>query len=408
METSIQLTPPRANGAHLDMDDTFPSEATPLPPESEGHNIRSTWPWSLNNIYAGIAHYPPEAKRTLVAAFQWCTNDLHPMAKSEFAVRVGSKDNTIYKIFAGKYFHPDQREQRLQPSEKLIAAINEFLAQELKRFQSGTADLVITPTLKKITTLCDLARESKTIAYIEGPSHIGKTWAIEKHYKPLHDANTIFTRIPASGGATSLLRELAKSCGQSPNGGDLRGIFSSIISAVKKNPDTVWIFDEMSHLDHTYSKNAFFKIVEIIRDIHDLTKCSMVHIFTDISGFRRATSLELQQAWRRGPHKLILPSMPTIGDLTAIFAHHGLEFPAADLVVKTNYFDRTGKKQTIESIPREIIRTVAQDEALLAITERIRYAKTLARKAAGPLTWSHFVTAHLLIAKQSKPEENWV
>ena len=42
-------------------------------------------------------------------------------------------------------------------------------------------NFVLTPTAKKIHTACDLARESHTVVFVWGPSHIGKTWAVE-HY----------------------------------------------------------------------------------------------------------------------------------------------------------------------------------------------------------------------------------
>jgi hypothetical protein len=62
METTIQLTPPRANGAMASVADTAEplTEGVIITPENEGNNVRATWQFSLNNIYQGIAHYTPE------------------------------------------------------------------------------------------------------------------------------------------------------------------------------------------------------------------------------------------------------------------------------------------------------------------------------------------------------------
>jgi hypothetical protein len=113
--------------------------------------------------------------------------------------------------------------------------------------------------------------------------------------------------------------------------------------------------------------------------------------------------------------------MPTKADLGAIFLHNGFKgdavelnnerigvFPARDLKVNVTARDGNGKAFTIVESPYEIIRQVAKEEALLAITERIRYAKKLARKGGKPVDWSYFVRAHLYIQKESEQEGEWV
>ena len=99
--------------------------------------------------------------------------------------------------------------------------------------------------------------------------------------------------------------------------------------------------------------------------------------------------------------------MPSLGDLTAILAHNGLDFPDAALTVQVVCKDAAGKRVTVTEKPREVLRQVAKQEALLAITERLRYARTLARKKGEPLDWSHFINAHLIIARQAEQEGEW-
>ncbi|MGA2751635.1 MAG: ATP-binding protein [Verrucomicrobiota bacterium] len=381
------------------------SDPVDLPQVALGNTARASWPFSLDHIRAATAAYSTEAQELLARAFLWCTDEAHPITKPDFAARVDSSDNTIYKIYTGRYTHPETK-ATLQPSPKLLAAIATFLDIERKRHAFGKTPLVETPTLRQIETACQLARTSQTICFIVGPSHIGKTWALEDYYTPKYNhGTTIYTRMEAASGLLGMVRAMARSL-RLPEEGSITDIIHRIKAALTK--DMVWILDEVHLLAHTYRKGAFHNCMEVIRDLHDTKKIGMVLCFTLLDEVRAASQKELQQLWRRGVHKIILPNMPTIGDLTAILASNGLAFPAADLKVKIRFRTDAGDTKTIEEEPRKILRQVAKDEALLAVTERLRYAKVLAKKAGKPLDWSHFVEAHLRIAKQAQPPEDWI
>lgn len=371
-------------------------------PENVGLNTRASWRLSLDNIRSHIAPYSTEAKEALVSCFLWCNDHNHPVKLEDFAKRVGSSANTIYKIYTGKYIHPDTK-ATLQPNRELIENMHEFLDLEKKRYEAGETQLVETPTLKKIRTLCNLARESQTICFLVGPSHIGKTWALERSYTPNNNhGRTVYVRMEAASGLMGMVKAIASAVGISANS-NTPDLIRRIKKAVTK--DMLLILDEMHLLAYTYRKGSFFSCMEVIREIHDVTKCGMVLSFTILDEVKAASQKELQQLWRRGVHKLILPNMPTIPDLTAILEHSGLEFPGAELKVQVRFKDADGKSQSIEESPRELLRQVAKHEALLAVTERLRYAKKLAR--GQELNWSHFVDAHLRIAKQAEPSPDW-
>jgi len=381
-----------------------PPEVTEIPQEILGNNVRASWQFSLDNVRSAIAPYSPRAKELLIRAFLWCIDDAHPVTKPDFAERVGSSDNTIYKIYTGKYTHPETK-ATLQPSDKLIDAIEKFLALEKKRFAGGKTDLVRTPTLVSIETACNLARESQTICFLVGPSHIGKTWALERAYTPENNhGNTIYTRMEAASGLGGMVRAMARSVGISDKA-NTADLISRIKNAVTK--DMLWILDEVHLLAHTYRRGSFYSCMEVIREIHDVKKLGMVLSFTILDEVKAASQKELQQLWRRGVHKLVLPNMPTVGDLTAILEYNGLSFPAPDYKVQVRFKDAAGRLQTIEEKPRELLRQIAKSEALLAVTERIRYARKMAGKTGSRLNWSHFVEAHLRIAKQAQPQDDW-
>lgn len=374
-----------------------------IPQKNVGNNNRASWQFSLDDIRANIAPYNPDAKSALISAFLWCIDPKHPVAKPEFARRVGSSDNTIYKLYSGKYLHPESGE-KMGPSAELVRNINKFLDLEKERFQSGETQLVITPTLKKIVTACELARESNSIVFVVGPSHVGKTWAMERHYTPNNNhGRTIYTRLQAASGLGGMVRRMAESCGVSPKGNT-----ADLVAAIKNavSQDMLWIIDEVHLLAHTYRAGSFHNCMEVIREIHDETRMGMVLSFTLLDQVKAASQKELQQLWRRGVHKVMLPAMPTKGDLAAILQHNGLDFPDRDFKLSITFRDGS-KRATIEECPYEILRQVSKNEALLAITERLRYARKLANKADEKLDWKHFVTAHLLIAKQSEQETEW-
>ncbi len=371
----------------------FPSQNT----------ARETWQFGLDSLRQNISSYPQDAQDALVSAFLWCTDPAHPVAKPDFAIRVRSSDNTIYKILAGKYRHPETN-ATLPPSPSLIRAINDFLALEKKRFQAGETKLVKTQTLKRIEDLCNLARESQTICFVVGPSHIGKTWALERYYTPYNNhGQTAFVRMEAASGLSGMVRAIARELSISE-----KSTTPDLIRRIKKGltPDMLLILDELHLLANTYRKESFFKCMEVIRDIHDVAKCGMVLSFTLLDEVRAANQKELQQIWRRGVHKLFLPNMPTIEDLTAILEHNGLEFPSENLIVQLR-FDNKGLPHTLQEKPREVLRQLAKNEGLLAITERLRYAGTLARKQRKPIDWSNFLDAHLRIQKRSQPQGDW-
>lgn len=387
--SKIELTPPRSSAADTET----------IPQANLGNTVRASWNFSVDDVRANISNYNPEAKDILVKAMLWCIDPLHPVAKPEFARRVKSSDNTIYKIYTGKYRHPETGEQ-LQPSADLIKSIREFLALEKDRYEGGETELVQTPTLKKIVTACDLGRESQSIVFLVGPSHVGKTWALERHYTPGNNhGHTVYCRMRAASGLGGMVRCIAEAVGVSSKS-NTTDLIDRIIRAL--TPNMLLILDEVHLLAHTYRKGSFHNCMEVIREIHDRAKCGMVLCFTLLDDVKAARQRELQQLWRRGVHKVYLPTMPTKGDVSMILAHHGLEFPEAKATVTIGEGSRA-----ITDSPYAILKQVCKEEALKAVTERLRYARKLAHRRGKKLAWPHFVEAHLLIAKQAEQEGEW-
>jgi DNA transposition AAA+ family ATPase len=362
---------------------------------TEVPNNRGGWNFSADNIVLATPHFKPDEREVMLAFFRWCIDPRHPMPMADAAQRVGCSSQLIYQLLTGKYRNPDRTPKG--PSNELVRNIREFLALEAKRYALGKNDFVMTPTARKIVTALDLARESQSIVFIYGPSHVGKTWTAELHYTPANNhGKTIYVRMKAASGLGGMVRAMAHAAGISDKSNT-----ADLIQRIKNatSPNTLWILDEVHLLANTYRKGSFFACMEVIREIYDETECGIALVFTILDDVKAASQKELQQLWRRGVHKVPLPLMPTKADLAAILTHHHLEFPDRNLEVTVG---------GVVEQPYEVLRQLAKNAGLKAVTERIRYAHKLADRKGGKIAWSNFIDAHLRIEKQAQAEGEWL
>lgn len=362
-----------------------------------GDTVRASWPFSLQSIRSNIHHCSPEGREALISAFLWCIDPKHPVRRADFARAVGYSENTIYKIYTGKYVDAANGRQLDVPA-KLVTSIKEFLALERERFLGGKKEFVLTPTAKRIFLACDIARESQTPVFLWGRSHIGKTWALEQYAQDNDHGKSVYIRMKAIAGVGGMVRRICERLGISP-----KCATADLVDRIKNavTPNMLLLLDEVHLLMYTYRIASFFACMEVLREIHDETSCGMVICGTKIllEKISQGAQGEMEQFLRRGVHRFALPDMPTKKDLAAIFEHHGLEFPARDLVLSV---------QGIKVKPYDVIRYLAKDHGLKAITERIRYGKKLAGRAGEDFTWNHVVRAHLTISTESPDQERTI
>jgi hypothetical protein len=397
----------------------------------ERSSLRGSWHWNLDTIQQELNVYSDDERGTLIEAFRWCVDPEHPIHLKDFARRVKSSDNTLYKIYTGRYRYQDEIIERKdgeeirkphpkagQPvplQEGLIKNIDNFLAIEKRRVALGNTKLVKTPLVKKITDYCNLIRELKLMGWIVGGSHIGKSWALEFDYTPSNNhGRTIYCRLPAGAGRREVFGAIWKAMSNSSTKGSVDELKGKIQNALTK--DMLLILDEIHLLHHHARPGTFFKILDEIREMHDRKKCGVIMVFTWLpEDMKAAQDKQLQQVFRRAPRKLYLPKMPAMEDVEAILEHNGLSFPGAQdvVTVKFDTVDAQGnaKKETIQEKPYELLRQIAKNEALLAITERIRAGQVIAKAKRKEFAWEHFVEAHLEIAAEGDPknqDEGWV
>ena len=356
--------------------------------------IRGSWNMSADHIRAGTASYSDTAKTALLNLFLWCTDSAHPLSKPSAATRIGCSDNLLYKLLTGKYYGPNN--ELLEPAEDLVKSIAAFLAIEKERFESGETEFVLTPTARKLGNCCELARESNSIVFTWGPSQIGKTWGLVHHSSTHNHGRSPYVRLSAASGVSNMARRIASKCGISENTNNTELMIERIKRSITK--DTLLILDECHLLFNTILHTSANRCFETLRGIHDETQCGMVLCFTMLDEMRARSGAQLQQLWRRGVHKVPLPLMPTKQDLSAILDHAGLYLPPPSeqiAIGESSY------------CPYEVLRDLAKNEGLKAITERLRYGRKLATRSGTKLTWKHVIDAHNRIAKQSTQEGEW-
>jgi DNA transposition AAA+ family ATPase len=384
-------------------------EESALEQSAPGDTIRSSWNFSASKIIEDTQHFGPDIQEMLLALFRWCIDPLHPIRREDAARRLGCSPELIYQLLTGKYRNPDKSPKA--PSAEFIRKLKDFLADEIRKHSALSGDFVETPTARKIFNACQFAMESHTPVMLYGTSHIGKTWALQYFRAHNNHGRTLMAEIDAAGGLGDLIDVMGEAAGEGYRG-NFKKKRSKIEAATTSN--TLWILDEVHLLAHTYRRESFFACIEMIRRLHDKRKCGMVLCWTRLEELEAAKGDELLQIARRGVHVFRLPSMPTKVDVGMILHANGFSgkpvldskgnaipktvFPEKDMTVTV--------KKVIEE-PYAILRQLAKDNGLKAITERIRYAHKLANKNSGKISWETFVDAHLRIAKNATAEPDW-
>jgi len=369
-----------------------------------GDTVRASWRFGMDNVRSNIAYMSPEAKELLVWAFTWCIDVTHPIAFDDFCERVGYAPNTVWKMFSGKYKHPET-DRLMDAPEKFLKAIRDFRRIEVSRAKMGRAKFVMTPTAKRFYQACDLARKSQTPVFVYGASQIGKSEASAQYCVDNNHGKSVNVELEAVNGLRGLLQAVAPKVGVSPlaNTPDLIARLKKAITS-----DMVIILNEVHLLANVYRKGSFFACMETVRRLFvDHCKCGLVMTFT-LLGYtvaEKEKARELEQIFRRGVHRVNLGDRPSVADVTAIVRAWGLDLPARaeEVVVKVGSRGTEYREQ-----PYVRLGQLAKEDGLKAIVERLRAASELASDKEVELAWEHFVLVDLLIKKNAEtPAHGW-
>jgi DNA transposition AAA+ family ATPase len=278
---------------------------------------------------------------------------------------------TLYRAFNGTY---------AAKLDNLIERISSYRRLAEARGTLGDAPFAMTSIARKIDRTCEWALVSQSIAFIFGNRGLGKTLAFERRRETHNHGQTKLIRMPASAGVQLMMKEIAKACYISPN-----SCFDSLRERVLQAIDhtNLVIIDELHQVFLSYQRGSAIKCLEVIREIHDRTKCGMVLCGTtqlkkEISLGQHAEMLE--QFTDRGVLKVQLPTKLPRADVLLIAKGYGLD-------------------DEPEGLANELVNELMEARSLRKFGKLLQAATRFASKTGERVTWAHFLKAHDILAK---------
>jgi len=188
--------------------------------------------------------------------------------KSKDAVEkeLGVPWEDICGYFTGFYGQPKYKR------DDVIEAIDALIRRVRKQ-----RPLVRTIVAERIIQALDYCRDYAAMVYIAGPTGRGKTYTSEYWAEQNNHGRSKFLRVPSDCTRRTLVLLLARAIGVS-----VRGSTADIELNIHKalGPRNVLIIDEAGHLLSKSGRPG--GAIELLRDLHDITKCGVALIFTDV------------------------------------------------------------------------------------------------------------------------------
>lgn len=316
----------------------------------------------------------PEEQRDLV---RWLYGYARTMGWdwAEAAQKTILSKNTLYKIWTGKYQDKEGDQVNLAG---VCERIKRMKALEEDRDGVRPEGFVETMVHKRMAKVCEEARIMQIIAFIYGESQIGKTTCAQEYARLNNHGQTVFFRTPSR--SSDFLPGLASACHKTkkvtPN---------KMFNAIKGYLDhtKLLIIDEVHLMFEIYTSRAILRTMGMLRELHDIKRCGLVLIGTNVfrdelAGDYAKTMAQLR---KRGIYELQLPAVAPQADVDAIAATYKLK-PA------------TGEAA-------DLVKLIVTKDGLGKYTKYLMKARQMAAKNKQPLSWDHVVKADTLIRKLS-------
>lgn len=375
--------------------DALPPEAQESPSEAHardtgvivatnhGGNARATWGKVTGVVVnESTGRYEPQVREDLRWLFSYAIDQGWSMA--ETAKRVDCDSSVLSKIYNGKYTDANNPGRHIVPVEVLKDIRRVRRAVELQAQAAKLGGFVETQTSDLIFRVCNAALKHSTVAFIWGPSHVGKTEALDEFRRRSQHGAVKMIRIEPGSGVFDLVRQIARVCGISDKGniGDMK---SRIKRCIDKSH--VIIVDELHELTFTYQKRSKLSCMELLRWLHDLTGCGMVLCGTNIlrDEIRNGKDKDLlDQLVRRALTTLDLKHSPTAKDIAAFESAYGLNAP--------------------DAVTADTVRALCRQKGVKALIYRLSRAKSYAESEGRSPTWDDFMAEHEMLASYETGE----
>lgn len=147
----------------------------------------------------------------------------------------------------------------------------------LRRRTSKQKPLVHTVVVERMIETLNYTRDYSAMTYITGPTGRGKTYTAEAWAVANNHGRSKYIRIPSDCTRRGLLMQLSKVCGCAckGNSAEMEANLCRVLG-----PRNVLIVDEAGHLLPRSGQPG--GPIELFRDLHDICKCGVCLIFTDV------------------------------------------------------------------------------------------------------------------------------
>lgn len=215
-------------------------------------------------VLAGIAGYPQEQQDLLMWLHGYALDVLRG-SRSALVDWLQVDWTTVTRIWRGTYG----------------ADIAQFCrrVEHLRRRGelSGSTQFVETEVTRRIFATCDIAHAQNAMTMIVGPSGRSKTHACREWQRRNNHGASIYIECPVAGGLRALLDAIARASGTGLNHPN-----RELMQILERSFDYrhTLIFDEVARL--LPARSTSITPMEFIRRLHDLCRCGVVLIATDV------------------------------------------------------------------------------------------------------------------------------
>lgn len=273
---------------------------------------------------------------------------------------IGYDASTVSRILRGRYEGN---------WANVLKAIRRYKHLQDERGRMVRAEFVETSVWHQVRATCDLALVHQMPSIIMGVSQIGKTAALVE-YQRRSEYTVRYVRMPAAAGFRSAMEAVADACYITTRctGEQLRRRVAGGL-----DERSLLIVDELHQLAISTGRTTAIKVMEWLRELHDVSGCGLVVCGTKavegdlINGELRAW---LDQFAQRCIRRLVLPDRLPDADIALFGAAFGLPAPDAGLL--------------------DLLRTLRANR----LVKTLQLADNLARRKGQSLTWDTFVAAH--------------
>ena len=267
------------------------------------------------------AGFSPAGREALRWFYFYCLDQDIP--RNVAAERIGCESSTLFKVYKGSYL--DAKGRPIEPG-KMVEGIQRFRAEvesaQAQRARARRAEdvgFVLTPTAKKTWEVCELTAMTNRISFVWGASQVGKTMTLLEFKRQNNHGSTKYIRIEPSSVTHELMRQLARECAISAKTHH-DALKERVVRAIDSR--MLVIVDEIHELSFTYRLRSKLACFELLRWVHDKTRCGMLICGTNIGRDDLAEGKDkalLDQLRRRGVFQLQLGNQPNTGGLAGYF-----------------------------------------------------------------------------------------